>query len=227
MLCSTLHIPPMPVIVQKIDTDDNTIIDDESVESSHDIIAGLVAFACSNMTEKDHNERKMHQILLQHDFYDELDSIKDINAVPEETLYNFYARHTQDWMRAYTKKLNNHYANFKPFDYVVNGDKIHQQMHSYAKAQCLIHSEGKNEVQLESSVPYLTLLRMCAKWESEYKITPLHQTESTPDPEDQMEEERLEYGHQSNDVLNPLQTACRIHEGDLENPQNSSRSDSE
>lgn len=164
MYFSSLHLPPLPMIAQKIDGEDNSVIDDEAVESSHDVLAGLMSFTCSNMTPRDHNERQMHQLKLQHDFYGEVNDIEDIDSMPDAEIYDLYARHTREWMRAYTRKLNNHYASFKPYDYVANGDKIHAQMQSYAKAQCFLHTNGKTEVQLESSVPYLSMMRMCAKY---------------------------------------------------------------
>jgi len=177
MFFSSLHIPPMPVIVQKIDGEDSSIINDEAVESSHDILAGLMEFTCNNMSYRDHNERKEKQLALQHEFYEELDSFQDIDSLNEEDLYKFFAKHTRSWMHAYTSKMTQHQASFKPYDYVASGDLIHRQMQSYAKAQCLIHSDGKKEIDIDPSVSYLTLLRMCAKWAKESAL-PLCEVDS-------------------------------------------------
>lgn len=167
MILSSLHLPPMPIKVQKIDAEDSTVLSDEAVESSHDIIAGLMAFARHDMSIYENNQRQMLQLQLFHEFYEELDGFEDLDSISDETLYAFYAKHSQAWVRAYTIRINHHLASFMPYDYVANGDKIHKQTAEYAKAQCLITSGGKNEVEIEESVGYLSLIRMCAKWARE------------------------------------------------------------
>lgn len=163
MIFSSLHLPPMPVVVQQIDRDDSSVVSDHAVESSHDILAGLMDYASGNMSPRENNNRKALQMELVYNFYEELESIPDPDSLSDEAVYQFYAKHTQAWMRAYTMKLNNHLASFKPYDYVAVGDKIHAQTQEYAKAQCYLTSEGKSEVEIDPRVPYCSVLRMCAK----------------------------------------------------------------
>lgn len=171
MIFSSLHLPPMPTVVQQIDRDDNSVIDHEAVQSSHDIIACLIDFAMANCSPQENNKRQMDQLLLHYQFYEHLDSIQNIDSITDEDLYQLYADHTRHWIRAYTKNRNNHFAAIKGYDYVAQNDKIHLQTIEYAKAQSLINSDGRCRLEVDTSVPYLSLLRMCAKYAKESSIS--------------------------------------------------------
>lgn len=168
MLFSVIHIPPLPAIVSKVDRDDNTVIDDEAVESSHSIIGSMLEWTAMANNQAANDARMRLQCALMSRFKADLARIDPANC-PAEDLYNFYCEHTRAWTNTYSKIGSS--LCFKPLDYVLNNDKTHQNMRGYTKAQYHLFTDGKETLELEDSVPYAELLRKVALWTKEaYEI---------------------------------------------------------
>ena len=164
MLFSVIHIPPLPSIVSRLDREDNTVLDDAAVESSHSIIGSMLEWtAMANNQTANNNRMKMQGELLAQ-FRLDLSNIDPLTCKAEE-LYNFYCDHTRQWLNTYSTLGN--MMRFKPLDYVLINDKTHQNMRGYTKAQYHLFTDGKETLQLEDSVPYSELLRKCAQWTKE------------------------------------------------------------
>jgi hypothetical protein len=164
MLFSVIHIPPLPTIVSRLDREDNTVLDDEAVESSHCIIGSMLEWMAmvNNQAVNDARMRLQEEMLTRF----KLDLAKfDPTNCPAEDLYNFYCHHTREWTNTYSTVGN--MLRFKPLDYVLNNDKMHQNMCGYTKAQFHLFTEGKETLQLEDNVTYTDMLRKCAQWTKE------------------------------------------------------------
>ena len=164
MLFSVIHIPPLPAIVSKVDRDDNTVLDDEAVESSHSIIGSMLEWTAMVNNQAANDARMRLQFGLMSRFKSDLARI-DPAKCPAEDLYNFYCEHTRAWTNTYSKIGSS--LCFKPLDYVLNNDKTHQNMRGYTKAQYHLFTDGKETLELEDSVPYAELLRKVALWTKE------------------------------------------------------------
>jgi len=158
MLFSCLHLPPLPAVVSRVG-DDNVILD-EAVESSHVLIGGMIEWIAMASDHSKDGERMLEQFALLSEFKEDLLKL-DLSS--DEALYSFYCDHTRRWLGCYTKSCN---AFFRPLDYVVANDKIHNNMRDYCKAQYFHCSEGKT-LQLADTVGYGDMLRKCAEWMKE------------------------------------------------------------
>jgi hypothetical protein len=164
MLFSVIHIPPLPSIVSKVDRDDNSVIDDEAVESSHSIIGSMLEWTAMANNQTANNNRMNMQGSLLAQFRLDLSKLDPVNC-PAADLYNFYCHHTRMWLNTYSTVGS--MMRFKPLDYVLNGDKTHQNMRGYTKAQYHLFTDGKETLELEDSVSYIDLLRKVAQWTKE------------------------------------------------------------
>jgi hypothetical protein len=166
---SVIHIPPLPTVVSRVDRDDNTVVDDDAVESSHSIIGSMMDWSAMANNETANRQRMHAQLELFEKFKEELLNI-DLKDCTEETLYEFYCGHTRRWLNTYSTAGN--MLRFKPLDYIVTNDKSHQNMRGYTKAQYLMYARRdtnftKDALKIEDSVPYGDLLRKCAQWTQE------------------------------------------------------------
>lgn len=164
MLFSVIHIPPLPSIVSRLDREDNSVVDDSAVESSHSIIASMLEWVAIANNQAANNNRMNMQCALLSQFRMDLCKLDPLNC-PIEDLYNFYCHHTRAWINCYSKVGN--MMCFKPLDYVLINDKSHQNMRGYTKAQYHLFTDGNESLELEDSVPYGELLRKCAQWTKE------------------------------------------------------------
>lgn len=180
MLFSVIHIPPLPTIVSRLDREDNTVLDDCAVESSHSIIGGMLEWTAMANNQAANTQRMMMQSALMAQFRSDISRLDPINC-PAEDLYNFYCHHTRAWINTYTNLGN--MMRFKPLDYVLNNDKTHQNMRGYSKAQYHLFTDGKENLELDDSVSYMDLLRKCAQWTKEtYEAESCsNKTKDTPD----------------------------------------------
>lgn len=162
MLFSVLHLPPLPTLVFAVDREDNTIIDNNAVESSHTIIASLIEWYAV-MNDKDLNMKRMaKQVKCLNEFNAELQKLEP--DCPAEDLYQFYVEHTRKWVETY---FNGYKMFFKNADFVVVGDKMHKTMLDYSKAQYWHFTDGAASLDISENVPYLELLKKCAAWAQE------------------------------------------------------------
>jgi hypothetical protein len=161
MIFSAIHIPPLPALVNRVDRD--YLVIDDAVESSHSIIGGMLDWTALTSNASANNNRLMLQEKLFSQFKKDLANL-DLNC-PIEDLYNFYCHHTRMWIGSYTS----YQIWFKPLDYVLKNDKIHQNMRGYTKAQYHIFTE--NELKLDESVLYPQLLLQCAQMTKEFNNT--------------------------------------------------------
>ena len=166
---SVIHIPPLPTVVSRVDRDDNTVLDDDAVESSHSIIGSMMDWSAMANNEAGNRQRMHAQLELFDKFKEELLRI-DLKDCSAEALYDFYCGHTRRWLNTYSTAGN--MLRFKPLDYILNNDKSHQNMRGYTKAQYLMYAKRdtnftKDALKIEDSVPYGDLLRKCAQWTQE------------------------------------------------------------
>jgi len=162
---SVLHLPPLPVVVSRVDREDNTITDDNATESSHSVIACMLEFAMMAKNEKANNVRMLAQMDLLQTFNEQLSGV-DLTTYPAEDLYRFYCEHTRLFINTFSSEggsLGNT-LRFKPFGYVAQNDKIHCAMRGYTKAQFKLHTGGKLDLFLDRSAQYDELVRKCAGW---------------------------------------------------------------
>lgn len=164
MLFSVIHIPPLPAIVSRLDREDNTVLDDEAVESSHSIIGSMLEWSAMANNQASNATRMNLQCALLARFKADLARLDPTNC-PAEDLYNFYCHHTRAWTNTYSSVGN--MLRFKPLDYVLINDKTHQNMRGYTKAQFHLFTDGKETLELDDSVPYIDLLRRVAQWTKE------------------------------------------------------------
>jgi hypothetical protein len=164
MLLSLLHLPPLPVTVNLVERDDNTVINDQHTETSHAIICNLIEWMAAMDVQSINNKRMGQQMGLQASFQSELRSL-DLNA-SDETLYGFFCHHTRLWLNSYTEQGNT--IRFKPIDSVSPGDRVHTALLDYAKAQYHHFKQGEETLDIDSKLPFIKILRKCAEWSKEW-----------------------------------------------------------
>lgn len=160
MIFSTIHLPPLPAIVSRLDRDDNAVIDDEATESSHSIIGSMMEWAAMANNEKANSQRLLAQTELLNRFKDELSNM-DLETCSREALFDFYSNHTRQWLNTYSTVGN--MLRFKPLHYVARNDKTHKNMMGYTKAQYRLYT-GRAPENGTLEDDYSDLLRLCAKW---------------------------------------------------------------
>lgn len=170
MLLSLLHLPPLPVTVNLVERDDNTVIDDQHTESSHAILCNLIEWVAAMNVQTLNNSRMRQQMTLQSQFHSELRNMAPDTT--DEALYNFYCHHTRLWLNTYTSQGDT--IRFKPLDSVSTGDKLHSALLDYAKAQYHHFKEGNETLDIDSALPFIQIIRKCAEWSREWN------TDNTP-----------------------------------------------
>ncbi len=172
MLLSLLHLPPLPVTVNRIDREDNTILDDQHTESSHAILCNLIEWVAIMSNQALNNSRMIQQMPMQAQFHSELRNL-DLDNITDEALYNFFCHHTRLWFNFYTAQGDT--VRFKPIDCVSPGNTVHGALLDYAKAQYHHFKEGNETLDIDSSLPFMSILRKCAEWSKEWntKNTPV------------------------------------------------------
>ena len=161
---SVLHLPPLPVVVNRVDREDNAVTDDNATESSHSIIACMLEWAMMAKCDKANTERMLAQMRLLQAFNEQLSGV-DLDSYPAEDLYRFYCDHTRLFINTFSSVGDT--LRFKPLGYVAQDDKIHEAMRGYTKAQFKLHTEGQHSLYLDRSAQYPELLKKCAKWTQE------------------------------------------------------------
>ena len=164
MLLSVLHLPPLPVTVERIEREGSKVIDDQHTESSHALICNLIEWMAIVNAQEVNNQRMRTQMELQQQFHAELRKL-DL-AAPDETLYTFFCHHTRMWLNSYTHMGDT--IRFKPIDCVSPGDKVHSAMLDYAKAQYHHFKDGEESLDIDSALPFVQILRQCAEWSKEW-----------------------------------------------------------
>jgi hypothetical protein len=159
-----LHLPPMPVVVYRLDREDNSVVDDSATESSHCIIASMLEWAAMAKNDKANNQRLLAQTDLFEKFKAELLNLQ-LQTCPAAALYDFYCRHTRLYINTYAATMGET-LRFKPLEYVAQGDKLHKNMQGYTKAQFRMFNGG-DALSLQDSTQYEELLRKCAAWTQE------------------------------------------------------------
>ena len=161
MIFCAIHLPPLPAVVARIDRDDNTVMDNDAVESSHSIMGSMMEWSATANNEKANAARLLEQTTHFQKFKEDLLKM-DLTSCSSESLYDFYGRHTRQWINTYSKVGNT--LCFKPLDYVVNNDKTHQNMQGYTKAQHCLFTGQRDGIELSKSVSYADMMRKCAQW---------------------------------------------------------------
>lgn len=161
MIFCAIHLPPLPAVVARIDRDDNTVMDNDAVESSHSIIGSMMEWSAMANNDKANTARLLAQTEHFDKFKAEMMNM-DLNSCSSEALYDFYGRHTRQWLNTYSKVGNT--LCFKPLDYVVNNDKTHQNMQGYTKAQHCLFTGQRDGLSLSKSISYADMMRKCAQW---------------------------------------------------------------
>jgi hypothetical protein len=197
MLFSAIHIPPLPSIVSRLDSEDDSVLDDSAVESSHSIIASMLEWTALANNQAANNTRMKMQCALFSQFKSDIRKLDPLNC-PIADLYNFYCHHTRAWLNSYTKVGD--MMRFKPLDYVLLNDKTHNNMKGYTKAQYHMFTDGTECLKLEDSVPYGELLRKCAQWTKE-----TYEAEETKDQNSKKEAETNDQNSKKEaKIFNPL-----------------------
>jgi hypothetical protein len=176
MLFSVIHLPPLPAIVSRLDREDNTVLDDEAVESSHSIIGGMLEWTAMANNQAANTQRMNLQCALFTRFKEDLSRLDPARCQAED-LYNFYCHHTRAWINSYTSTGST--LRFKPLDYVLHNDKTHQNMRGYTKAQYHLFTDGQETLDLDDGVPYIELMRRCAQWAKEAYVLERSAKETT------------------------------------------------
>ena len=166
MIFCAIHLPPLPAVVSRLDSEDNTVLDSEACESSHSIIGSMMEWSAMANNEKTNNERLKSQKELLNAFKKELAGM-DLDTCKAEELYDFYGRHTRQWLNTYSTVGN--MLRYKPLDYMVNNDKTHQNMLGYTKAQHRLYTTGQ-AFAVPAGTPYAGLMRQCAKWTKSFMV---------------------------------------------------------
>lgn len=164
MLFSVLHIPPLPVMVHKTDSEDHSLVVGEATESSHSLLGNMLDWCAMAQDYSANIERMQSQIRCLASFRVELESLDKeccLRTCPIQKIYDFYCKHTREWFRCYNKHLANQLYT-RPCDYVIVGDSVHKNMCDYTKAQFYHMSHGESSVQVDERISYGELLRRCA-----------------------------------------------------------------
>ena len=148
MIFSVLHVPPLPAIMNVVDWDDNTVLE-EGVESSHTLIGNMIDWIGAAKDHTKNQERMLEQFSVLAEFREDLLAL-NLERCTDEQLYNLYCSHTRKWLGCYSKLGAT--ARFKPLEYVVVKDKIHKHMMDYCKAQYFHSKYGKETLALEETI---------------------------------------------------------------------------
>jgi len=160
MIFCTIHLPPLPAVVSRLDREDNEVLDDDATESSHSIIGSMMEWAAMANNDKANATRLLAQTDSLRKFEHELAGL-DLENCTAEALFEFYCRHTRQWLNTYSTVGN--MLRFKPLDYIVNKDKTHQNMTGYTNAQFRLHT-GQTPESGSLDGEYAEQMRWCAQW---------------------------------------------------------------
>ena len=159
MIFCAIHLPPLPAIVSWVEEDGSAVLDNEATESSHGIMGGIMEWTAMASNEVSNRKRLLEQTALMRKFKEELLAM-DLDECKDEALYDFYRRHTREWICVYASMGNT--LRIRPLDYIVNNDKIHKNMQGYSRAQQRLFT-GQSPT-IDTNMPYACLMRECAKW---------------------------------------------------------------
>jgi hypothetical protein len=164
MLLSVLHLPPLPVTVNLVEREDNSVINDDHTETSHIIICNLVEWMAVMDSNGLNKQRMMQQMELQQRFQTELRTLPA--DATDEDLYAFYCLHTRLWINSYTPLGDT--IRFKPISTICCGDKAHAALLDYAKAQYHYFKDGNETLDISDTLSCSEILRKCAEWSREW-----------------------------------------------------------
>ena len=160
MIFCAIHLPPLPAVVKRLDSDDNAVIDDNATESSHSIIGSMMEWSAMANNGKANSTRLLAQTELFNKFKKDLSEM-DVDTCTADSLFDFYGKNTRQWLNTYSTVGD--MLRFKPLHDIVRGDKTHMNMLGYAKAQHRLFS-ADDSVTLDTSIAYADLMRKCAQW---------------------------------------------------------------
>ncbi len=138
MILTALPLPPLPVIVQRLDEDGRVC--EELLQTSHDIISNLLIHACARNDPKENAERKRRQQEVLRSLIDHMCCRGQLQTIPE--LYETYCDHTRYQISTYIPAGGaSPPMKFAPLSSVNKGDPTHRRMCDYMAGQAIILDE--------------------------------------------------------------------------------------
>ena len=138
MILSALPLPPLPVVVQRIEDDGR--IASELVQTSHDVLSNLLLHACARNDQGQNAERKKRQHEVLRLLVASMYNKGEWQPIPD--LYHTYCRHTLLHILTYLPpEAPPPGIRFMPLDSVCKGDPTHRRMCDYMAGQALLLGE--------------------------------------------------------------------------------------
>lgn len=155
MYLGALPYPPLPVQVGKVE---DMQLAGETVTTTHSLIAKCLQ-ECAHINNKEENKkRKVRQTSVLQQF---LKRLADVGFLQEgEDLYRLYCEFSYKHIATYFPEGHPLDIRFMPMDYMSVGDKTHEKLVEYFKAQCILfEEENPDDVSSMQLGDILKLLR--------------------------------------------------------------------
>ncbi len=138
MILAPLPLPPLPVIVERLDDDGRVC--EELLQTSHDLLSNLLLHACAKNSPADNDERKERQTGVLRSLVNHMANRGQLQSVPE--LYETYCHHTRLHACTYLPRDGKGPSmRFAPLASVCKGDATHRRMCDYMAGQAIILEE--------------------------------------------------------------------------------------
>jgi hypothetical protein len=141
MVLLTLPYPPLPVLITRIETDDERLYEDErSLTTTHTLIAKGLTECMARNDQSDNEERSLRQKRVFQEFLHTMAQEGFATTDPEK-LYLIYCRYSLQHIATYFPP--GHPVDFRipPLSHITRRDKVHTKLAEYMAAQSVFFED--------------------------------------------------------------------------------------
>jgi hypothetical protein len=132
MILAALPLPPLPVMLRRVE--EGSVLGDEILQTSHDIISNLLVHACARRSDADNARRREAQTRILRDL---LAALGKDGIQPPLALYATYSEFTLRHVATYLGAGDGPLPEMRilPLQHVCKGDIVHLRMCDYMAGQ--------------------------------------------------------------------------------------------
>ena len=139
MILMTLPYPPLPVIVARVEADDERLLEDNTVTTSHALIAQALDDSMARNDRALNQQRQISQQTVMQTFLHAM-ATEGFFCEPGR-LYHIYCQSTLEHIATYFPVGHPLDIRFHPLSYAVKGDAVHAKMAEYMAGQSLFFED--------------------------------------------------------------------------------------
>ena len=140
MVLLTLPYPPLPILVTSIEDDDGRLGCDDTVTSTHTLIAKGLTESMARDDPSFNEERLQRQKRVFQEFLHAM-AVEGFSTTDPDVLYGIYCRASMAHVCTYLPP--NHPADFRipPLSYITKGDRTHSRLAEYLASQSIFFED--------------------------------------------------------------------------------------